>query len=132
MALNLQKINKYLDENKDRVFKWGEFDCCTFACDIVMLAGGEDFAKDVRGTYDTEVGAKRVLSKHFGSVEDAFSPLTEIPFNFAQRGDLALFDTDQGKVMSLVWANGYLAIGHKGKLGVMLDIDKPLKAWRIN
>lgn len=131
MVRNLPKINSYLKENSDRDFSWGEFDCCLFACDIVVLAGGEDFAKDVRGKYSSEQGAKRVLKSEFGSIENAFSSLPEVLPAFAQRGDLVLFDTENGKVMALAWACGYIAISPDNGLGFMKDTSKPIKAWRV-
>ena len=131
MVRNLQEINQYIIDNKERPFEWGVFDCCTMACDIIVLQGGDDFAKDVRGTYSTEIAAKRVLKKHFGSLEEAFSPLAEIDFNFVQRGDLVLFESEGEKVMTFRFGEGYYCIPHEGGMGVLVDTDKPLKAWRV-
>lgn len=130
MQKNLLKITNYLRDNKERKFAWGEFDCCLFACDIIMLCGGDDFAKEVRGSYSTEMGSKRVLKKHFGTIEDAFGSLPEIGFNFCQRGDLTLFDTDKGEVMAMKWVDGYIAVSDQG-MGTMLHTDKPIKSWRV-
>lgn len=130
MQNRLSKITEYLRENKNRPFKWGDFDCCLFACDIVTLQGGDDFAKDVRGHYKTEIGAKRTLTKCFGSIEDAFSSLTEVEVNFVQRGDLVLFETELGKTMTMRWADGFWAVGESG-LGLIADTTKPIKAWRV-
>lgn len=131
MAKNLADISKYLHENKDKSFEWGKFDCCLFACDIIVICGGEDFAKEVRGTYSTEIGARRVIKKHFVSIEDAFSSLKEISFNFAQRGDLTLFDTSNGQVMAVKWNNGYLCLSPKTGIGTMIETSKPIKTWRV-
>ena len=132
MVRNLQKINQYIIDNKGRPFEWSEFDCCTMACDIVVIQGGDDFAKDVRGTYSNEIGAKRALKTHFGTVEEAFSSLTEIDFNFVQRGDLVLFDVDGEKAMTFRFGEGYYCISRQfGGLGVLADSSKPLKAWRV-
>lgn len=132
MARNLQKINQYLMDNKDREFVWGKFDCCLMAADIVEIAGHEDPAKDVRGTYKTPSGAKRVLLKHFeGRIESAFNHLPVIDFNFAQRGDLTLFDTTNGKVMAVKWSGGYYCISPNGGLGIMIEVDSPVKSWRV-
>ena len=114
----------------NRPFEWGEFDCCLFACDIIVLAGGNDFAKNVRGSYTTEIGAKRVLKKHFGTMLEAFDSLPVVEFNFVQRGDLTLFDTDNGEVMGIHWGDGFFAVGKTG-LGVMKQTDKPIKSWRV-
>lgn len=132
MARNLQKINEYLRSNKDRKFQWGKFDCCLMAADIVVLSGREDPAKDVRGSYKTPSGAKKVLVKHFGGeIENAFNHLPVIDPVFSQRGDLVLFDTSNGKVMAVKWVNGYYCIAPEGGLGVMVEVDKPIKAWRV-
>lgn len=132
MARNLQKINEYLRNNKDREFKWGEFDCCLMAADIVVLSGHKDPAIDVRGAYKTPSGARKVLVKHFdGEIENAFNHLPVIDPVFSQRGDLVLFDTSSGKVMAVKWVNGYYCIAPEGGLGVMVEVDKPIKAWRV-
>lgn len=130
MQNHLLKINQYIKENMNRPFQWGEFDCCLFACDIVTLQDGDDFAKDVRGKYSTEVGSKRVLKKHFGSIENAFNSLTEVGFNFVQRGDVVLFDTDNGQTMGVKMADGFWSVSETG-LGIMKDISKPIGAWRV-
>lgn len=131
MAKNLDKIHEYLETNKDRPFKWGEFDCCLFACDIIVLCGGEDFAKDVRGKYKTPLGAKRVISKHFGTLESAYSSLEEVGFNFAQRGDFTLFETDEGPLMAMRWNGGYVGISPDKGMGMIKIQYDPVKTWRV-
>lgn len=135
MAASLQNklniIGGYLSENKNRPFKWGEFDCCTMACDIVTLLGGEDFAKDVRGKYDNAVGAKRVLLNEFGSIEEAFSPLEEVDINFIQRGDLVLMEVLGEKLMAIRYGEGYYCLEIEEGMGLMEDIGIPIKAWRV-
>ncbi len=132
MARNLPKINQYLRSNKDREFKWGDFDCCLMAADIAILAGHEDPAKDVRGKYTTPSGAKKVLLKHFnGEIENAFNHLPVIEPSFAQRGDLVLFETSNGKVMAVKWINGHYCIAPEGGLGIMVEVNNPIKSWRV-
>jgi hypothetical protein len=132
MAKNLVKIHKYLEKNALRSFEWGVFDCCTFACDIIVICGGEDFAKDVRGKYKTAIGANRIIKKHFGTLEQAFSSLEEIPLSFAQRGDFTLFETDDGPLMAMRWNEGYIGISPEGGLGMIeLQYDS-IKTWRVN
>ena len=131
MAKNLAKIHEYLEENKDREFEWGVFDCCLFACDIIVLCGGDDFAKDVRGKYKTAKGSQRIIKKHFGTLEEAYSPLPEIPFAFAQRGDFTLFDTERGPLMAMKWNDGYYGISADSGMGFIKDTGTPVKTWRL-
>ena len=132
MARNLPKINEYLVAHKDAPFEWGVFDCCLMAADIVKLAGLGDPAEGVRGSYSTPSGARKVLKKHFdGLIENAFSHLPEVDPAFAQRGDLILYETSNGNVMAVKWVGGSYCISPEDGMGVMIETDKPIKAWRV-
>ena len=132
MVRNSSKINNYINENRNRKFEWGVFDCCTMVCDIAVLQGGDDIAKDVRGTYTTAIGAKRVLKKHFGSMEEAFDKFDSIDVRFIQPGDLVMLDGDEEPLMGFFYGEGYYIVGVEEGLGLMADDFKPLKAWRVS
>ncbi|HEY1844473.1 MAG TPA: hypothetical protein VGH05_06385, partial [Buttiauxella sp.] len=69
-----------LQAAKQRPFLWGEHDCALFAADCVKAMCGEDFASAYRGTYSTEIGAKKALLRNHGSLEKALkSCLDEVP-----------------------------------------------------
>lgn len=112
-------------------FKWGENDCCTFACDIIELKHGVDHMAHVRGSYSSEAGAKKVLIKHFGSMSEGFSNvISEIDPTYIQMCDLALLDTASGKSMALFFGGSYWMIGEHGLI-TLNGKDPVIKAWRI-
>ena len=132
MAKNLAKIHEYLEcKSRRRPFKWGVFDCCLFACDIIVICGGSDFAAEVRGRYTTAIGSQRIIKKYFGTLEDAFSSLESVPFNFAQRGDFTLFDTPEGPLMAMKWNEGYMGISATQGLGLIVVKGTPVRTWRV-
>ena len=88
---------------EDVPFAWGTHDCCMWTADVVkaMSVDGIDLAAPYRGTYSDAAGAADVIADATGggTLEDlivmiaAQYTLPEIPPAFAQRGDIALFDT---------------------------------------
>lgn len=72
-------------------FKWGEADCLCFAADCALAITGRDPAHELRGTYDSDIGAKRIMiANGWESMGDvAASMFTEIPVAQAVSGDWA-------------------------------------------
>lgn len=104
-----------------RRFRWGEFDCCLWACDVVALMRGVDLAAPFRGRYDTARGAARALRTFSGGGLDATATkiaethgFPEIPVSLAQRGDVALIRTPQGDALSIVLGIMAAAPGPRG------------------
>ena len=88
---------------RDRTFRWGVHDCCTFACDVIRDAGGVDYAASFRGRYRTAAGAARALRRFAGAGLEAAAEritrdngLEEVPPLMAQRGDFVLLDETEG------------------------------------
>ncbi|ATA23545.1 hypothetical protein BIY26_09550 [Brenneria goodwinii] len=112
-----------------RPFSWGKNDCLLFAADCVAAMCGQDFAAQYRGTYDNEVGAKKVLLKTHGTLEKAIgSCLTEVPVKQAQRGDVAIINNNGSRCAGIVWIGGVFAMGING---VVLMRERPLSVWRV-
>lgn len=117
-----------LEAAMKRPFCWGKTDCCLFVADCCISISGRDPAEKYRGQYDSELGAKKALLK-FGSIESTLSSLfSEIPVAMAQRGDVVLFDGDNGKTVGVMWAGKIWSTGETGVVPVNV---KPLIAWRI-
>jgi hypothetical protein len=78
--------------------QYGVCDCFIICADAVRAVTGNDPFKGVRGRYKTETGAAKLLRKRgFNSVQDAWASLFEpIHPAVAQRGDILIFDTDEG------------------------------------
>lgn len=123
-----QQLLTTIEAAMKRPFCWGKTDCCLFVADCCFAISGKDPAEKYRGQYDSELGAKKALLK-FGSIESALSSLfTEIPVGMAQRGDVVLFDGDNGKTVGVLWAGKIWSTGENGVVPVSA---KPITAWRV-
>lgn len=49
-----------------RPFEWGVCDCCTSVCDLLAMIFGVDPMRDLRGSYDSHRGARRVIGRAGG------------------------------------------------------------------
>lgn len=112
-----------------RPFSWGEHDCCLFAADCALAVCGIDIAEKVRGRYKTKSGAMRVLKSEFGDLESGLSSFfTRIEPDKATRGDIVMFNGDEGKTLGVLWAGKVWSVTESGVLPVN---HQPIKAWRV-
>jgi len=51
----------FIESRKDTPFQWGIHDCTLFAADAALAMTGTDLAASYRGTYDSEIGAARII-----------------------------------------------------------------------
>jgi len=79
-------------------FAWGGADCLGFAADCAKLLTGNDPAAELRGKYDSEIAAKRIMVERgwqtLGDVAASMFP--EIPVAVARSGDWAFVVNDDG------------------------------------
>lgn len=64
-------LDRYLAAERDKVFAWdglGTGDCMTFVAGWGVILNGIDFAAPLRGRYEDEQGARRVLDEQGGAV----------------------------------------------------------------
>lgn len=123
------RLQQTIKAASERPFSWGEFDCCTFAADCCVAICGVDPAADYRGRYTTELGAKRVLRNTHGSLEAAWdASFKRVPINLRQRGDVVMFDSENGRCVGVVWANAIWAVTDEGVHRVRAE---PLICWRV-
>lgn len=126
-------VLKLVEERREEPFQWGGNDCVLFAADCVELMGNEDPAKDSRGKYKTETGAKRHLSSVYGDLYQAWdSKLERLENpNFVQRGDVIVFETELGPTSGIFWVGGAFAPTPEGVRLVPLRYSDILSAWRV-
>jgi hypothetical protein len=110
------RLHAAIEAARGKTFQWGVFDCCLFACDVVLAETGVDMAEGLRGTYDDLQGAgaamKRIggggieqLVEHFAAKHRC----REVRPAFAQRGGVTLIDTpDRGPALGICL--GHLSI----------------------
>lgn len=123
------RLPETLQKAMHKPFLWGEHDCCLFAADCVIALCDFDPCEKVRGRYKTRAGAMRVLKTEFGDIESALSNhFLEVPVNHATRGDIVMFDGDDGKTLGVVWSGKVWAVTDSGAMPVN---HQPVKAWRV-
>ncbi len=87
-AANLRLV---LRDNSYETFKWGEWDCCQFACKLIELARGFNPAEEFN--YMSEIGANNYI-EHAGGLsaiaERFLGP--PIPMTKLTVGDLVIAD----------------------------------------
>lgn len=119
----------HFKRNLETPFKWGVFDCCLFAADCAKLICGKDPAEAYRGTYDSEIGARKALLRNHRTPAAAFGAVfQEVSPKMAQRGDIVVFEGDFGETSGVLWNGQVWAVGLSGLVVVN---PKILRAWRV-
>lgn len=124
-----QDLAAYLASCKETEFVWGTFDCCLFAANCAKVICGKDPAEVYRGSYETEIGAKKALLRNHKSIGNAFgASFEEIPVGMVQRGDIVTFVGDFGETAGVLWGGKIWTVTYKGLVAVA---PKLLRAWRV-
>lgn len=116
-----KKLSKFIDSRRKSPFKWGAHDCVMFAFDAVVEMTGEDAIQDIRGSWKSKRKAHSVLEEG-GGMECMLGELARekgwkrVHPNFAQRGDLLLFDQEEvGMTLAVcVGASAYAPAQREG------------------
>lgn len=133
-----ERLHDAFSKIAQRPFAWGTSDCLLTAADAIQAMTGSDPAVAHRGTYSSQAGALRIVAASGCSSLEAFIAqlatahgYLEIRPKFAQRGDLVLFDAQQGTACGIVHLNGREAVcaGESGL--VRLPVSTARRAWRI-
>lgn len=134
-----QLFHEFIDSRKSLPFDWGSNDCALFVADSVNAMTGHDLGACLRGQYSSLAGAVVKMAEITGrpraTVEDIAEHLAPGPERksalFAQRGDIVLFDSEEGAALGMVWLNGIdcLFVAHSGlnKIG----LTQCRRAWRV-
>lgn len=117
-------------------FQWGRHDCCLFACDVVHALTGVDPGAEIRGRYESELGARRLLkSLYGGSLECAVRDHAGRYFGAATaplaagRGDCVLL-RNGGQVCLGIVAGRVIAAPGPDELS-LVPLDAAFAAWRV-
>jgi len=94
---------EFIESRRDRPFVWGQNDCCIFAADWILLVTEIDYAADIRGTYNSGLGALRILDAHEGlfGLVTKLTNLNCVPVKQAQRGDIVAQETEYGLTLGI-------------------------------
>ncbi len=86
-------LTEYLASAGRRAFVWGSFDCLLYIADWVARSTGIDPAPDLRGIYDSERGARRLIKARGGMVTLVGNGLARsglVPCDDVTAGDVGL------------------------------------------
>lgn len=128
------KLALFIEEKRHQPFDWATNNCCFFACDWLAMLTGIDPAASFRGQVDNALSAQRIMARAGGVecvAEEASSRWrwAETTVKLARRGDVVVFDTENGPALGVCL--GALA-AFAGPNGVEF---KPMaacrRAWRI-
>jgi hypothetical protein len=113
-------------------FEWGKTDCFLFVADMALLLTGKDKSKGIRGNYDSQKGANKIMSdnewKTLGDGAAAMFP--EIPVAMAKSGDWAFIDNGDGtESLGVVFGPQIIARTQSG-VG-MQPLTKASRAFRV-
>lgn len=130
-----ERLNEFLETNRNREFERGFFDCAVFAGLAVQAMTGDDYVEDYIGQYSNKKEAYKYLKtlgvgdlegmaeKHLG--EPLLSP------HFAKRGDVVLLELDGETALAVVDLTGRHAVTTGLKGLVYLKPNHWVKAWRV-
>jgi hypothetical protein len=113
-------------------FEWGKTDCFLFVADIALLLTGKDKAKGIRGNYDTENGAKRIMVENEWKTlgDGAAAMFPEIPIAQAKSGDWAfIVNEDNTETLGVVFAAQVIARTQAG-VGTQ-PLTKATRAFKV-
>lgn len=112
----------------EQSFAWGSQDCALFAADCVQALTGVDHAADLRGSYQTELGAAKLLAKLGGLAAVASRAGPEVPPLCAQAGDVGLLDCGDRQSLGVCLGPHWVAAGASGVIA--LAFNAATQAWR--
>ncbi len=113
-------------------FAWGTADCLTFAAGCAEPVIGRDPIAHLRGRYDSELGAKRLMVENgWGDMGDvAASVFGEIPVALARDGDWARIVNEDGTDAIGVFAGEVIAAKLQHGVGQVAR-SRAVRAFRV-
>jgi hypothetical protein len=123
------RLARLVVDAQTRRFRWGAFDCCTFAADAVQAQTGKDPMAGLRG-YTTWRQAI-LLVRRLGGLPAAVRQVLGDPLSvaaYAQRGDIVMVATKLPALGVVVGASALVPLS----TGVQrLPVGDWVMAWRV-
>lgn len=125
-----ERLAAFLEERRDRTFAFGEHDCALFAADWILEATGEDPLGELRGTWQDEISALRVLKDRgpLSTIADELLSARIAPA-FAQRGDVVLSEITGREGLGVCVGERFAAPSDVGVEFVPMSFA--LMAWKV-
>ena len=120
-----ERLLALIDERRTATFKWGAQDCCAFPADAVLAMTGVDPMAALRGRYNSARSAAVLMEKVGGIAAFLDALLPQVPPLLARRGDVVMFDADDGPVLGIACGVTAAAAGPNGVTWI------PLAQWRL-
>lgn len=131
------RLARLIEQAKDKSFRWGEHDCCLFACKAIEALMGFDPGEPFKGKYSDQEEGERILSRD-GGVEGIARKVAkeknyrEVSQLFAQRGDICLAEIAGRQMLGVcIGAEFAFAGDPKGLYALPLGNDRIKTVWRI-
>ena len=128
-------VNTALNHAMAKPFVWGQDDCCSFVCDLVLAQTGKDFMAPLRGTYDSEQGTLLVMKTYGGGLVETAIALAKLanlkPANWPWAGDLiGVVAASNGPMLAVFFEGAWLVRTISGSARVRPS--QGVIAWEIN
>jgi len=127
-----QRLTQWLTDNKDRPFKWGEWDCMIFAAQAIERVTGENVYVNI-DQYTTEEEALEVFKKLAGDntfpryVDTVLGASNRCKLQESKRGDIVSFFHNNNWCMGVSMGSYFLALSPKG----LRKLKLPCVCWHI-
>ena len=125
----------FIDENKNKPFEWGTWDCCKFTDAMIQIMTGESLIpKELHWT--DKKSAFVEIKRYGGDLLGAFAKsckeknILEINKNFIRCGDLCVYEGLEESYL-VGFSDGINILGVDEKGITTEPHDKIVKAWRI-
>ena len=123
-------LDNHVKSHADTEFKWGENDCCTFACNFIKQIINQDPMEDYRGKYKTLKGSLSTQDE-YGTIEETMDrKFTSVHVSMARRGDALIYDINGYDALGICGGHYSYFMGVKG-ITKAPTLDCKL-AWRID
>lgn len=129
------EFNKFIDNKKNKPFRWGSWDCCKFSNGIIKAMTGENLIPKSLSWKNKETAMKSI-KEYGGTLNKSITKackdknLTKINKNFITKGDLVVFK-EESELVGV--CDGYAILGptDDGIRVKPLSEVNILNVWRI-
>lgn len=128
------RLEFHITSSVHRVFRYGAFDCCTFAADAILEMTGLDVMKKLRGYKGAKAAAE--LLKRLGGMEKALEAIAtenrmeEVTVLKAQRGDMVLIPGKRPMV-GILSLDGFWVVVPSIRGIFRVPLKQCARAWRV-
>lgn len=129
------QFNIFVEDNMNKPFVWGEWDCCIFSNSCIKAMTGENLIPKELEWKDKETAYKTITSfgktlKNSIRIACLKKQLTKIDSNYLQKGDLVIIDSNGDEVCGMY--DGSKTIGPSDTGICAISGNKIIEGWRVN